>query len=95
MFEGLLPIGTVVLLKGSSKRVMIIGVLQNQISGSEKLWDYSGCVYPEGFMGPDKTFLFDSDQIEKIYSVGYQDEEQFSFKTQIDDLWRQLKKSQM
>ena len=71
MFEGLLPIGTVVLLKGSSKRVMIIGVLQNQISG------------------------FDSDQIEKIYSVGYQDEEQFSFKTQIDDLWRQLKKSQM
>lgn len=95
MFEGLLPIGTVVLLKGSSKRVMIIGVLQNQISGSEKLWDYSGCVYPEGFMGPDKTFLFDSDQIEKIYSVGYQDEEQFSFKTQIDDLWGQLKKSQM
>ena len=71
MFEGLLPIGTVVLLKGSSKRVMIIGVLQNQIAG------------------------FDSDQIEKIYSVGYQDEEQFSFKTQIDDLWRQLKKSQM
>ena len=31
MFEGMLPIGSVVLLKDSEKRVMIIGVLQKQI----------------------------------------------------------------
>lgn len=87
MFEGLLPIGTVVLLKNSKKRVMIIGVLQKQLKdGEEIIWDYSACLYPEGFMGPDKTFLFNSPQIEKIFAVGYQDQEQFAFKEKIDQL---------
>lgn len=94
MFTGLLPIGSVVLLKNSSKRIMIIGVLQKQINKDvERIWDYSACFYPEGYMGPDKTFLFNGDQIEKVYSVGYQDEEQFQFKEQADaylaDLRRQ------
>lgn len=87
MFEGLLPIGTVVLLKNSKKRVMIIGVLQKQLKdGDEVIWDYSACLYPEGFMGPDKTFLFNSDQIEKVFAVGYQDQEQFAFKEKIDEI---------
>ncbi len=87
MFEGLLPIGTVVLLKNSKKRVMIIGVLQKQLKdGNEIIWDYSACFYPEGYMGPDKTFLFNSEQIEKVFAVGYQDEEQFAFKDKIDEI---------
>ena len=87
MFEGLLPIGSVVLLKDSSKRVMIVGVLQKQIKeGDEVVWDYSACLYPEGYMGPDKTFLFDHEQIEKVYAIGYQDEEQFAFKEKIDQV---------
>lgn len=91
MFEGLLPIGTVVLLKNSKKRVMIIGVLQKQLKdGDEVIWDYSACFYPEGFMGPDKTFLFNRDQIEKVFAVGYQDQEQFAFKEKIDEIREKL-----
>lgn len=91
MFKGLLPIGTVVLLKNSKKRVMIIGILQKQIrEGDEVVWDYSACYYPEGYMGPDKTFLFNTNQIEKIYSIGYQDEEQFAFKEKIDKVRNDL-----
>lgn len=91
MFEGLLPIGTVVLLKNSTKRVMIIGLLQKQLKeGKEVIWDYSGCFYPEGYMGPDKTFLFNGTQIEKVFAVGYQDEEQFAFKVRIDEVRREL-----
>ena len=87
MVEGLLPIGSVVLLKESKKRVMIIGVLQKQSKdGNDILWDYSGCYYPEGYMGPDKTFLFNNEQIDKLFALGYQDEEQFAFKQQIDQL---------
>lgn len=93
MFEGLLPVGTVVLLKNSSKRVMIIGVLQKQIKeGQEIIWDYSACFYPEGYMGPDKTFLFNGSQIEKVFAVGYQDEEQFAFKVEIDRVRAELMK---
>ena len=91
MFEGLLPIGTVVLLKNSTKRVMIIGVLQKQIKNdADVIWDYSACFYPEGYMGPDKTFLFNANQIEKVFSIGYQDEEQFAFKTKIDQVRSEL-----
>ena len=91
MFEGLLPIGTVVLLKNSKKRIMIIGLLQKQIKeGEEVIWDYSACFYPEGYMGPDKTFLFNGDQIEKVFAVGYQDEEQFNFKMKIDQVRNDL-----
>lgn len=91
MFDGLLPVGTVVLLKNSIKKVMIIGVLQKQIKdGDEVIWDYSACFYPEGYMGPDKTFLFNSDQIEKVFAVGYQDEEQFAFKVKIDKVREDL-----
>lgn len=92
MLSGFLPIGSVVLLKNSTKRVMIIGVLQQQTrdDGKKVIWDYSGCYYPEGYMGADKCFLFDTDQIEKIYAVGYQDEEQFAFKERVDQLRGQL-----
>ena len=91
MFEGLLPIGTVVLLKNSQKRIMIIGLMQKQLKDGEPvIWDYAACFYPEGYMGPDRTFLFNADQIEKIYAVGYQDEEQFEFKVKVDEFRRQL-----
>ena len=87
MLTGLLPIGTVVLLKNSKKRVMIIGVLQKQIKDDmEIIWDYSACLYPEGYMSPDKTILFNEEQIEKIFAVGYQDAEQFEFKEKIDEI---------
>ncbi len=76
IFEGLLPIGSVVLLTKSTKRVMIIGYCQKQMDKPEVIWDYAGCVFPEGYMGPDKTFSFDNNQIEKVYALGYQDEEQ-------------------
>lgn len=85
MFTGVLPIGSVVLLKNSTKKLMIIGFAQVSASNPDKVYDYVGCVFPEGFIGPDQTFLFDSHQIEKIYAVGYQDEEQMNFKIRVDE----------
>ena len=40
MLEGLLPIGTVVLLKESTKRVMIMGVCQRSTDNDRAIWDY-------------------------------------------------------
>ena len=93
MLTGLLPIGSVVLLKNSTKRLMIIGLCQSESQDGEngKIWDYAGCLYPEGYISADRTFLFDENQIEKIYAVGYQDEEQFAFKSQIDAVREELR----
>ena len=90
--EGLLPIGSVVFLTGSERRVMIIGVLQIQEKDGEKvLWDYSGVLYPDGYFGPNKTFLFNDEQIEKVFFVGFQDEEQFAFKTKVDSIRKEFR----
>jgi len=83
-YSGLLPVGTVVLLKESTKRVMIIGVCQRSMDNPEILWDYSGCLFPEGYIGADKVFLFNNDQIDRVFALGYQDPEQMAFKEKID-----------
>lgn len=92
MINGLLPIGTVVLLKESTKRIMIIGVCQRSVGEEEKIWDYCGCFYPEGYIGADKVFLFNNDQIETIFALGYQDEEQMIFKQKADATMLELRK---
>lgn len=93
MLTGILPIGTVVLLKNSTKRLMIIGFWQKNISAEneEQIWEYAGCLYPEGYLGPDKTYLFNGEQIERIYAIGYQDEEQFAFKVKLDAIGDELR----
>ena len=93
MLEGLLPIGTVVLLKESTKRVMIMGVCQRSADEMEKLWDYCVCFYPEGYLGADKIFLFNNEQIDRIYALGYQDEEQIAFKEKADLAMQNLRKN--
>lgn len=82
MFTGLLPIGSVVVVGDSTKKVMIIGVCQKSTDG--RIFDYSGVVYPEGFLDSQKMFLFNNDQITQIAALGYQDAEQLAFKEKVD-----------
>lgn len=77
--DRLIPIGSVVLLKDSTKKVMIMGLCQREVSEEMILWDYAGVLYPEGYMGANKVFLFNRDQIESVHYLGYQDEEQLRF----------------
>lgn len=91
MFTGVLPIGSVVLLKNSTKKLMITGFAQVSADDPNRIYDYVGCVFPEGFLGPDQTFLFDSHQIETIYFIGYQDQEQMAFKIRIDEALTEIR----
>lgn len=94
MIRGLLPIGSVVLLGNSKKRVMIIGVAQRGVSQETKLRDYVGVVFPEGYLDSEKLFLFDNEQITQIYALGYQDAEQLAFKKKADELMAELRKQE-
>ena len=86
MREKYLPIGTVVLLKGGKKRAMITGFCSVAQENQEKIYDYSGCVYPEGYLSSNQVCLFDHDQIEKIFFVGYEDEEEKAFKEKLNSI---------
>ena len=88
--KALLPIGTVVLLKESTKRVMIYGRLQREVNGN-RVWDYIACLFPEGNVNADHSFLFDNEQIESVFFVGCQDEEEMRFQQYLQDTIQQLK----
>ena len=86
--EKYLPIRTVVLLKGAEKRVMITGFCAAELKESEeaKIWDYSGCIYPEGFLNSEQICLFDHSQIVRIDHMGLIDDEEKTFKTELNGL---------
>ena len=81
MREKYLPIGSVVLLKGGIKKVMITGFCSIAEENQEKIYDYCGCVYPEGYLSSDEVCLFDHDQISEICFTGFEDEEEKEFKS--------------
>jgi len=69
-----LPIGSVVLLEGGTKTLMITGYNMKEKEDSEKVYDYVGCAFPEGFM--EEIFaLFDDKQIQNVLFVGCMDGE--------------------
>ena len=47
--QELLALGSIVVLKVGYKKLMIVGRMQLQ-GEEEKLWDYLGVLYPEGYL---------------------------------------------
>ncbi|WP_298840342.1 DUF4176 domain-containing protein [Clostridium sp.] len=70
----LLPIGSVILLKDGDKRLMIYGIKQFNEEKNQS-YDYVGCLYPEGNISPKYNYVFNHDDIKKIYFVGFVDNE--------------------
>ena len=82
-YDKYLPLGTVVLLKNGKKKVMITGFCTIDGEKKDKIYDCCGCVYPEGTLSSKQTLLFDHNQIEKIFHVGYVNEEEKEFKEKL------------
>lgn len=78
-----LPVGTVVLLQNGTKRVMINGFCTMDASKPDKVYDYSGVLFPEGSLSSDQTLLFDHNQIVRIDHIGLEDQEEKDFKAKL------------
>ena len=78
MLEKYLPLGSVVLLKGGEKRVMIYG--RRQAANTDgTVWDYAACLFPEGNVDDDHIYLFNHTEIERVFFLGLQDQEELSY----------------
>ena len=83
--EKFLPIGTVVLLKGGKKELMITNYCivpaenvydkNGKVEKPADMYDYGACFYPEGMVRTNQIFGFNHDQIDKICHMGYQTED--------------------
>lgn len=78
-YEKYLPLGSVVLMKNAKKKVMVTGYAVSSPELGNKLWDYVGCLWPEGMIGQDKNLVFNHNDINKVFSVGFVDAEQELF----------------
>jgi hypothetical protein len=76
--EKYLPLGSIVLLEGGEKRIMIYGRRQKAESDGV-IWDYVACLYPEGNVSDEYTYLFNHEQIERVFFIGFQEDEEFQF----------------
>ncbi len=89
--EKYLPIGSVVLLKGGEKRIMITGFASISPDTGDRIFDYSGCIFPEGFISYNQVCVFDHSQIDKIFYKGLEDEEQKKFNDLLNKKMFELK----
>ena len=84
--EKYLPVGTVVLLRNGTKRVMINGFCTMDASKPDKVYDYSGVLFPEGSLSSDQTLLFDHEQIVRVDHIGLDDDEEKAFKVKLKEI---------
>lgn len=82
----LLPLGTVVALSGVEHRVMIVGYARYKDGDKSHIYDYVGCYHPEGFVGSDKTMIFDHSMIESLFYIGYNNDDANQFMKKVTDI---------
>ena len=79
MKDKYLPLGSVVILKEAEKKLVITGFRMKAVEVPDKVYDYCGCMYPEGTISSDLTCVFDHSQIEKVFFTGYEDDDAKEF----------------
>lgn len=82
MYKDLMPIGSIVRLKGGERRVMICGRILCR-EGEDRIYDYTACPYPQGIIGSSEMYFFDRDAIEEVYFIGFQDSEELHFRRDV------------
>ncbi len=86
MDDKFLPIGTVVLLKGGKRELMITSYCimptgevydkNGKVEIDGQIFDYGACFYPEGMITSDQVFAFNHDRIDKVCFKGYETDNQ-------------------
>lgn len=80
MIRDLLPIGSVVAIKDSPKKIMIFGVKQRATDeANDAVYDYVGVTYPEGNIGSDYHLMFNETDIDDVIFRGFENEEREYF----------------
>lgn len=85
MKDKFLPIGTVVILEGATKKVMIVGYKPTSDTGD--VYDYIGCLYPEGIVTTDQHLVFNYEQIKRVFHKGYSDDECAALELKLNDMF--------
>ena len=81
-YQELLPLGSIVLLEGAERKLMIVGRIVSD-GKLEKIYDYVGVLYPTGVSGENDQYFFDRGDIDVVLYIGYQDFEELAYRGEI------------
>lgn len=91
ILEHYLPLGSIVVLNGSVKKMMITARgLIAPVGEENKVFDYGGIFYPEGVMG-EKMAFFNQKDIYKVVFQGYSDADDDAMNDNIKNWLRKVK----
>ena len=89
----LLPIGSVVMLNNGTKEVMITGFYTVSADDPNNIYDYCGCMYPEGIITSEQNLLFNHSQIVKLLYMGYNSDKEKEFKQKLENAVNKIENS--
>ncbi|WEG15246.1 DUF4176 domain-containing protein [Alkalihalophilus pseudofirmus] len=82
-----IPNGSIVLLNGGNKKLMIYGRKQLLLAEEkEEMYDYLAVPYPEGYINPDYSYVFNEKDIAEIIHKGYSDQEEKEFQKVLNEV---------
>lgn len=86
MWNGILPIGSIVLLEGGDRKLMVTGTYATKEGDDSHVYDYAGVLYPDGLESLDHIYLFNRERIVQVFYVGYMDEKSEEYLPQIETI---------
>ena len=91
--EKFLPLGSIVIISGNSRKIMITGFYRTN-NLDQLYYDYSGCPYPEGLLDNSKEILFNHNQIISLLYNGMKTEEEMIYKEKLKAFVSNMNQSQ-
>ena len=85
--EKYLPLGSVLMLKNGRHRVMIVGYCVKLAEDpNAPIYDYMGCLFPEGIFTTEQSMAFNHTDIDKVYHLGLVDQEVNNFHAKLKEV---------
>lgn len=78
-----LPIGSVVMIRQSDRRLMVIGRDQRD-KKTNKIFDYIACYFPEGVQESSRVLHFNKEDILLVFSLGYLNEDELRLRRELE-----------
>lgn len=81
--DKLLPIGSVLTLKGGNTELIIVGYFPME-KETKKVFDYIAAVYPIGYRN-ENMILFNREDIDDLLFIGYQTRDSINFRKLLEE----------
>lgn len=91
--EKYLPLGSIVIINGTVRKLIIVGrALMQKVNDERRYFDYACCTYPEGLIS-DQAIYINHEDIDEVIFTGFSDDDDVRMQKNIKEQVEKLKLS--